>query len=91
MLEFLDFTYCIVAEFPWITLFEVIPTEVELSYNPKLGSDVETEDAMTPCTPRKYEKVYYSHNKPFWGGRVGPKQVWMAWESRKGDLFGVLW
>lgn len=31
----------------------------------KLGLEVETDDST--YTPKRYEKIYYSHNEVFWG------------------------
>lgn len=81
LVNFLDFSYCIVEvslNYP----VRVTHTEVELSLNPKSGSDIETEDATHTCTLQENEKAYYSY-ETFWESRVDLKQVW-KWLEKPG-------
>ena len=43
------------------------------------------------CAPRAYEKIYYSHNKAFWGVRQASKQL-QRWLERagRGNQLGIL-
>lgn len=56
--------------------------------HPKSGSDVKTDNAHTP---RKYEKVYYLHNKAFQGKQNKPPRLAWNWleTARRGDWLEV--